>query len=108
VFTIGLYRVHLMLDEDDPTFANWDQDETAVTERYDLQDPLVVAEALVVAAAALSDLYDTVTPHQWTRSGTRSDGSRFTVETFGRYFVHDPMHHIADVRRGYTALNDAR
>ena len=107
-FTIGLYRVRLMLHEDDPTFANWDQDETAVAERYDLQDPLVVADALVAAAAALSDLYETLTVEQWARTGTRSDGSRFTVETFGRYFLHDPMHHIADVRRGYTALNDAR
>ena len=27
---------------------------------------------------------------QWERAGTRSDGARFTVETFARYFVHDP------------------
>jgi hypothetical protein len=108
VFTIGLYRVTLMLRENNPTFANWDQDETAVTERYDLQDPLLVADALVAAAAVLSDLSDTVTPDQWGRPGIRSDGSAFTVETFGRYFLHDPMHHVADVRRGYVILNAAR
>ena len=32
-------RLALMLTEDDPDFANWDQDETAVADRYDEQDP---------------------------------------------------------------------
>ena len=31
-----------MLDQDEPTFANWDQDEAALAARYDLQDPAVV------------------------------------------------------------------
>ncbi len=35
-------RVRLMLDEDDPTFENWDQDVTAVEQEYSLQDPVEV------------------------------------------------------------------
>src|SRR4051812_29349617 len=35
-------RLRLMLDQDEPRFANWDQDATAVEDRYDLQDPAVV------------------------------------------------------------------
>src|SRR5687767_12278818 len=31
-------RVRLMLGEESPQFANWDQDETAVAERYGEQD----------------------------------------------------------------------
>ena len=27
----------------------------------------------------------------------RSHGAAFTVETFGRYFMHDPIHHLDDV-----------
>jgi hypothetical protein len=27
----------------------------------------------------------------------RSDGATFTVETFARYFIHDPVHHFYDV-----------
>jgi len=95
-----------MLDEDDPRFENWDQDETAVAQRYDLQDPATVAADLLAAATALTDLYDTVQPDQWQRPGLRSDGSPFTVDSFGRYFVHDPMHHIVDVRRGYETLQE--
>ena len=34
---------------------------------------------------------------QWERPGRRSDGARFTVESFGRYFVHDRVHHVWDV-----------
>jgi hypothetical protein len=105
VFRLGSYRLERMLNEDNPRFANWDQDATAVAERYDIQEPSVVADELVAAATALADLYDTVAPDQWQRPGLRSDGSRFTVESFGRYFLHDPMHHILDVRRGFEALN---
>jgi hypothetical protein len=38
-----------------------------------------------------------VTGDQWQRTGNRSDGARFTVETFARYFAHDPVHHLYDV-----------
>jgi hypothetical protein len=38
-----------------------------------------------------------VTGAQWERTGRRSDGARFTVETFARYFIHDPVHHLYDV-----------
>src|SRR5689334_14286759 len=36
-------RVARMLDEDDPFYENWDQDATAVEDRYAEQDPVVVA-----------------------------------------------------------------
>ena len=36
-------RLRAMLTEDDPQFANWDQDETAIAERYAEQDPATVA-----------------------------------------------------------------
>jgi hypothetical protein len=105
VFRLGSHRLERMLTEDNPHFANWDQDETAIADRYDLQEPSVVADELMASATALADLYDTVTPDQWQRPGLRSDGAPFTVESFGRYFLHDPIHHIVDVRRGYEALN---
>ena len=97
-----------MLQEDEPRFDNWDQDVTAVSDHYELQDPLVVAAALVEAADTFADIYDTVSADQWDRTGLRSDGSLFTVESFGRYFVHDPMHHIVDAQRGYEELHKSR
>jgi hypothetical protein len=104
VYRRGSYRLARMLDEDGPVFENWDQDETAVSERYDLQDPATVAAELHGAADDLADLYDTVADDQWARPGTRSDGSLFTIDSFGRYFLHDLVHHIVDVRQGFAAL----
>ena len=91
------YRLQLMLTEDGPLFPNWDQDETAVAERYGEQEPLVVADELSSAAKPISDRFATVAGDQWQRTGTRSDGAVFTVETFARYFIHDPLHHLYDV-----------
>ncbi len=50
VFRLFDRRLELMLTDDAPLFANWDQDVTAVEHRYDLQDPAVVAGELAVAA----------------------------------------------------------
>jgi hypothetical protein len=90
-------RLELMLTQDDPLFPNWDQDVTAVQDRYAEQDPAQVADELRTAALAISGRFKGVTGDQWQRPGRRSDGSTFTVTTFARYFMHDPMHHLWDV-----------
>jgi hypothetical protein len=97
VFRLYDYRLGLMLEEDDPLFANWDQDETAIASRYGEQDPAAVADEIDAAGTALADRFVLLTPEQWQRPGRRSDGASFTVETFGRYFIHDPIHHLWDV-----------
>lgn len=96
VFRLYEYRLGLMLTVDDPLFPNWDQDVTAVQERYGEQAPAVVAPELASAAQSLAAAFDAVTGEQWDRPGRRSDGAVFTVETFARYFIHDPIHHLYD------------
>ncbi|MCS5716679.1 DinB family protein [Herbiconiux sp. CPCC 205763] len=98
VFRIFLVRLELMLDEDDPEFANWDQDVTAIEERYNEQDPAVVAVELAEAAEALALAFESVPDDAWERKGFRGDGSAFTVDTLARYMVHDPVHHLDDVK----------
>ena len=97
VFSIFDMRLDLMLNEDGPTFANWDQDVTAITERYDLQDPLIVRRQLTIAANQLAERFESVSGAQWSRIGLRSDGAAFTIESFGKYLLHDPIHHLWDV-----------
>jgi hypothetical protein len=99
VFQLYDFRLGLILDEDDPTFPNWDQDLTAVEDRYNEQDQATVASVLGLAAGRLADHFDQVGPDQWSRTGNRSDGARFTVDTFSRYLLHDPVHHVWDARR---------
>jgi hypothetical protein len=90
-------RLELMLREDGPRYPNWDQDVTAIEERYAEQSPVAVAVEITRAATALADRFDQVHGEQWARTGHRSDGATFTVDTFARYFVHDPIHHLWDV-----------
>lgn len=89
-------RARLMLDQDVPTFANWDQDETAIAQRYWAQDPDTVAAELETTARYCAAVFGSVTGPAWQRRGERSNGSSFTVETLGRYFLHDVYHHLHD------------
>lgn len=97
VFRLYEYRLGLMEREQDPLFPNWDQDATAVEERYNEQDPVVVSDELAAAGSALADHFDRVA--DWSRPGRRSDGVSFTIESFAMYFVHDPIHHLWDVTK---------
>ncbi len=90
-------RLALMLTEDDPAFDSWDQDETAVEDDYGSQDPETVAGEVTRTAAAVAAAYEGVTGDQWERTGRRSDGATFTVDTFARYHLHDLVHHAHDV-----------
>jgi hypothetical protein len=91
------HRLQLMLTLDEPRYPNWDQNATAVADRYLEQDPAVAAAELSEAAESIARRFDGVSGDQWQRTGIRSDGAHFTVETFARYFVHDPVHHLYDV-----------
>lgn len=97
VFRIFDERLALMLRAEDPEFANWDQDVTAREDRYDLQDPAVVAAELVEAGERIAASWDAVRPDQWDRPARRGDGSVFTVATLSRYFLHDVEHHLHDL-----------
>ncbi|HUR78166.1 MAG TPA: DinB family protein [Acidimicrobiales bacterium] len=98
VFRIYVGRVRRMLDEDAPHYDNWDQDKTAVEDHYDQQDPSVVAGELAAEGTKLADLFAAIAGDQWQRTGFRSDGAAFTVDTISRYFLHDVVHHLVDVK----------
>ncbi|MFI5427394.1 DinB family protein [Aeromicrobium sp. UC242_57] len=60
VFVLFAQRIQLMLDQDDPEFANWDQDVTAVEDDYAAQDPAVVSAGWSLPGS------------RWRTSSTRS------------------------------------
>ena len=90
-------RLALMLSEDDPIFDNWDQDATAIEERYWAQEPPHVERELADNATAIAARFGGVHGEQWQRPGRRSNGSVFTVHTFAIYLLHDLAHHAWDV-----------
>jgi len=100
VHRIFNHRVRLMLDEDEPRFPNWDQDETALADDYASQDPVTVAAELYDAANVVADTYADVPAHAWSWRGLRSNGSEFTIATIAVYHLHDIVHHAHDVNHG--------
>jgi hypothetical protein len=84
-------------DSDQPTFENWDQDQTAIEERYAEQDPEEVADELEAAAEEFVRQIRELRPDQLQRRGRRTDGAEFTVVTLLQYFLHDIVHHLWDV-----------
>jgi len=98
VFRVFDGRLALLLEQDDPQFADWDQDATALAEGYHRQDPDAVQGELTAAGEAIAARFDAVPPTAWERPGRRSNGSVFTVRTLGLYFLHDVEHHLYDVR----------
>ena len=97
VFRVYDARLAQMLAEDGPRYENWDQDATATQERYGTQDPASIAVDLAREAATLAARFDGVDGDQWSRSGFRSDGASFTIDSFARYLLHDLVHHAWDV-----------
>ena len=79
VFELYDERLQLMLTEADPLFPNWDQDETAVTERYSEQDPAVVATQLATAAGTLASRFDGV--HGGPMGASWSSTTRYITST---------------------------
>ncbi len=108
VFRLFDRRLVLMLEQDDPLFDNWDQDATAIADRYEEQDPEQVVTDLQEAGAVLADRFDSAPVGAWTRTGRRSDGATFTVDSFSRYLLHDPVHHVHDVNAGFEELERSR
>ena len=97
VYRIFDKRLELTLTEDEPKFASWDQNKTAIEERYGQQDPEVVADELEAAAQTFVARINAIKPDQWDRHARRSDGAEFTALTLCQYFLHDVIHHLWDV-----------
>lgn len=97
VLTIFTERNRLIRTQEAPRFPNWDQDATALAERYWEQAPAQVAIELAAAARISIAAWSDLTELEWQRPGYRSNGSEFTLASLGRYFLHDLEHHLHDV-----------
>lgn len=97
VFSLFDQRLNLMLSEDGATFANWDQDQAAIDGDYARADAHTVADQLQAEGEQIAATFAAVVEDEWQRTGTRSNGSEFTVLTFAQYFLHDVVHHLHDV-----------
>lgn len=97
VFDVFGARLEQMLAQDDPTFPDWDQDETARVDDYAGQAPARIGPTLRVRGLHMAQRIEAIPRDAWQRTGRRSNGSVFTVETLLLYFWHDVAHHMSDV-----------
>jgi hypothetical protein len=95
VMDLFQHRIFLMITEDNPTFDSWDPDTAALS--YATRSPQQAVSLLQGASNRLGDVFDSLAPSLWDRTGARSDGAGLTVLSLSRYFMHDNLHHLNDV-----------
>jgi hypothetical protein len=94
-------RVALAQAEDTPRFVSMGRDERAVAERYNDQDPAVVAIQITDAARQFAAALRALAEDGWLRTGVYpwpAPAVR-TVEWVGRRTAHELAHHLFDSRR---------
>jgi S-DNA-T family DNA segregation ATPase FtsK/SpoIIIE len=94
-------RVALAQAEQTPRFAPMRRDERAADDRYNEQDPLVVAGEIVAAARQFAGTLRAMDGQGWLRTGIYPYPApeERTVEWMGRHTAHELAHHLFDNRR---------
>lgn len=87
-------RLALMVAQEAPSFANWDQDEAALRDDYASIPAAEVARMLGESSLEFAAALETLTDAQIPRMGTRSNGAVFTAATLAQYAWHDAAHHL--------------
>ena len=99
VLTVQTERVELAQREVDPVFVPMGREERVVGDRYNEQDPAVVAAELADAAAAFAARLDGLDAAGWERTGTYNYPERElrTVEWIAIHTAHELLHHRRDL-----------
>jgi S-DNA-T family DNA segregation ATPase FtsK/SpoIIIE len=84
-----------------PVFESMRRDERAVEERYNAQDPLVVADDIITAASLFATQLTALDEQGWGRVGIYPwpAPQPRTVEWVARWTAHELAHHLFDIHR---------
>ena len=99
VLRIQRDRVALALVEERPDFTPMGREDRVVNDRYNEQDPGVVAGEISEAASALASAVEVLTPSQWERTGIHHwpTTTERTIAWLARHTVHECEHHLRDI-----------
>jgi DinB superfamily len=94
-------RAVLAQAEQAPQFTSMRRDERAVEERYNDQDPRVIANEIVAGAGRFTGTLGALDDQGWLRTGIYPYPAPEvrTVEWIGRWTAHELAHHLFDCRR---------
>jgi S-DNA-T family DNA segregation ATPase FtsK/SpoIIIE len=92
-------RLLLALAEDRPTFIPMGRVERVTRDRYNDQDPLIVADELEAAATAIGAAFGGLDAEQWERTGIYNwpTASERSMVWLGRHTIHEGQHHLRDI-----------
>src|SRR2546421_10999686 len=62
---VYLHRVDLMLEHDDPQYPNWDQDQSAIDDKYNEQNPDTVIAALIDTTQKIAAKVESASDDEW-------------------------------------------
>jgi hypothetical protein len=104
VFAVQRERVQQALAEDMPAFGPMGgvgREEMARRERYNDQDPAVVADELAGNASALAETFELLTSQQWERRCIYNypEPIERDLRWLARHTVHEGRHHLLDIGR---------
>jgi hypothetical protein len=99
VLIVQLDRMQLAAVEHEPEFVPMRRDERVVEQRYNEQDPAVVAREIEEAAEALRAYLAALDDAGWSRAGVYNypEPQLRTVEWITIHTVHELLHHRIDI-----------
>jgi hypothetical protein len=92
-------RIELAQREVDPVFVPMGRDQRVVDDRYNEQDPALVANELLAATEALASLLEGLDDDGWARTGVYNypEPAPRTVEWIAIHTNHELLHHRGDI-----------
>lgn len=107
VLVVQRERLAQALVEDCPTFVPMGRDERAVRDRYNEQDPTVVARELAEAAGVAADAFAALDDAGWARTGIYNfpQPTERTMVWLGQHTVHEARHHLGDVKGALDSVD---
>jgi S-DNA-T family DNA segregation ATPase FtsK/SpoIIIE len=99
VLQVQRQRLALALVEDCPTFPPMGRDERVVNDRYNEQDPAVVAGELRAAADEIAEAFEALDDTGWSRSGIYNypEPTERSMLWLAQHTIHECRHHLTDI-----------
>lgn len=104
VFDVYIVRAKLVLAEERPPLDSMQRDARVVADRYNEQDPTVVADQLAANAEDLAGLLEPLGPQAWERTGVHPVTGERTLLWMTANVVHEARHHLLDIERVTRAV----
>jgi hypothetical protein len=94
-------RLYVALVEDEPSFKPMYREQRVAFDRYDDQNPIAVADQLVMGIDLFAHALEGLDAEQWLRPLVYGfpDPSVRTVEWMAHHTLHEVVHHLVDVDR---------